>query len=98
MLYSTLTWVARRRRPIPHRRNAVLAATIGLLFGAIGVGIYLRSFLDFVLCTVLTMAAFILFAFTGSAMTLLLCMTTSALYGFHRVRTSNARWPANTAG
>jgi hypothetical protein len=31
------------------------------------------------------------FVITGSAMTLLLCMTAPALYGFHRVRTSNVK-------
>jgi hypothetical protein len=95
MLYSTLTWIARRRRPIARRKSAALAAVIGLLFGAIGVGIYLRSFVDFALCIVLTMVAFVVFAFTGSAMTLLLCMSTSALYGFHRVRMSNRQQSAD---
>ena len=68
-----------------------MAALIGLLFGGIGVGIYLRSFLDFVLCSVVTVIASMAFVITGSAMTLLLCMTAPALYGFHRVRTSNVK-------
>ena len=91
MIYSMLKWIARRRRPLPRRRSATVAALIGLLFGGIGVGIYLRSFLDFVLCSVLTVIASMAFVISGSAMTLLLCMTAPALYGFHRVRTSNVK-------
>jgi hypothetical protein len=97
IIYRTLTFIARRRKPLPRDRSAVLAAIIGLLFGAIGVGIYFRSFLDFVLGSLLTIVAFMGFAMTGSAMTLLLCTTAPALYGFHRVRTSNVKRAAPAA-
>ena len=70
---------------------------IGLLFGAIGVGIYLRSFLDFVVCVVLTSAALLVYQETQSFTALLLYATGSALYGFHRVRASNLKRAAGTA-
>ena len=91
MIYWTLKWIARHRQPLPGHKSAPIAAIIGLLFGGIGVGIYFRSFLDFVLCVLLTLMASMAFVATGSAITLLLCMTAPALYGFHRVRTSNPK-------
>ena len=91
---QVIKWVARHRGPLPKRRNAAAAAVIGLTFGGIGIGIYFRSFLDFVLCSALTMIMSIAFVVTGSSMTLLLCMCAPALYGFHRVRTSNVRLAA----
>lgn len=94
MYNQVIKWVARHRGPLPKRRNAAAAAVIGLTFGGIGIGIYFRSFLDFVLCSALTMIMSIAFVVTGSSMTLLLCMCAPALYGFHRVRTSNVRLAA----
>jgi hypothetical protein len=91
MIYNALKWIARHRRPLRRRRSAIVAALIGLVFGALGVGIYFRSFLDFVLCMLLTMVASMGYVMSGSPMTLLLCMTASSLYGFHRVRMSNLR-------
>lgn len=32
------------------RKNPILAAILGVLFGAFGIGIYFRSFKDFLLC------------------------------------------------
>lgn len=91
MIYSLLKYIARKIGPLPRRKSAPVAAIVGLVFGAIGVGIYFRSFLDFVLCTLLTLVASTAFVISGSAMTLLLCMTAPALYGFHRVRASNQK-------
>jgi hypothetical protein len=92
--YQGIKWVARRRGPLPRRRSAAAAAIIGLLFGGIGIGIYFRSFLDFVVCSALTMIVSMAFVVSGSPMTLLLCMCAPALYGFHRVRTSNVKLAA----
>jgi hypothetical protein len=97
VLYQVLKWTAGRPQPLPRRKSAPVAAIIGLLFGGIGVGIYFRSFLDFVLCTLLTMIASVAYVFTGSAMTLLLCATASGLYGFHRVRMSNVKLASRVA-
>ena len=91
MIYWFLKFIARHRKPLPRDRSAPVAAIIGLLFGGVGVGIHFRSFLDFVLCGALTLIASMAFVITGSAMTLLLCMTAPALYRFHRVRTSNVK-------
>jgi hypothetical protein len=91
VLYQPLKWVARHRRPLARRKSASAAAVIGLLFGGIGVGLYFRSFLDFVLCCLFTVVAFAAFAISGSPMTLLLYVSASALYGFHRVRASNVK-------
>lgn len=91
MYYQGIKLVARWRGPLARRRNPAVAVIVGLLFGGIGVGIYFRSFVDFLLCSVVTMIVWIAFVATGSAITLLLCMCAPALYGFHRARTSNVK-------
>jgi multisubunit Na+/H+ antiporter MnhG subunit len=98
VIYRILRFIARHRKPLPRDRSATVAAIIGLLFGGIGVGIYFRSFLDFVLCSVLTLVASMAFVMTESVMTLLLCATAPALYGFHRVRASNVKRGVAPAG
>jgi hypothetical protein len=97
MILKILNWIARHRKPLPRSRSTPLVVLIGLVFGAIGVGIYLRSFLDFVLCMALTSAAALVYAETQSFGALVLYVTGSALYGFHRVRASNEKRAANPA-
>ena len=97
MIGSVVSWIARRPKALPRSRSTPLVVLIGLLFGAIGVGIYLRSFLDFVGCMVLTSAALLVYQETQSFTALLLYVTGSALYGFHRVRASNEKRVAGPA-
>jgi hypothetical protein len=86
-----IKWVASHRPPLARLRSPAAAAVVGLVFGAIGIGIYFRSFADFVLSTVLTMIMSLAFIVSGSTTALLLCMCAPGVYGFHRVRRSNVR-------
>jgi hypothetical protein len=92
MVNGIVKSIARMRKPLKRRRNAVLAAVAGLLLGSIGVGLYLRSLLDFLIATTLTMCALIGYVATGVVAPFALFYVIAApLYGFHRVRISNAK-------
>jgi hypothetical protein len=97
MIGQSVSWIARHRKPLSRSRSTPLVVLLGLVFGAIGVGIYLRSFLDFVVCMVLTSAAALVYAETQSFGAFVLYVTGSALYGFHRVRASNEKRAADPA-
>ena len=47
--------------PLPEKKNPLLAAVLGFLFGPIGVGIYFRSWMDGLVC----MGVFLFLAMTG---------------------------------
>ena len=47
--------------PLPEKKNPLVAAALGFCFGAIGVGIYFRSWKDTVIC----LAVFLPLAMTG---------------------------------
>jgi hypothetical protein len=89
MPVSILKWVAKRRRPLKRRKNAGLAATLGLTLGALGVGLYLRSVVDFGICFLFTLFALVAYAASGSFLALLAYVGGSAFYAFHRVKASN---------
>jgi hypothetical protein len=91
MSTGILSWIARNRKPLRRRKHAGLAATIGLFFGALGVGIYLRSFMDFTICFVFTFVAALAFASSGSPFALVPYLCGSAIYAFRRVKFSNER-------
>jgi hypothetical protein len=89
MPIGILKWLAVRRRPLKRRKSTGVAVTIGLLFGALGVGLYLRSFVDFTICLMFTTVAAFAAAASSSPFTLIVYLTGSAIYAFHRVRISN---------
>jgi hypothetical protein len=91
MSTGILNWIAKRRKPLHRRKNAGIAATVGLIFGALGVGIYLRSFMDFVVCFAFSLVAFVALAYSGSPFALIPYTCGSAIYAFHRVKFSNER-------
>ena len=62
-----------------------------MLIGAIGVGIYLRSFVDFGICVVLTLIALYGVISTGSVFALFGYLTVSSFYAYHRVQSSNGK-------
>jgi uncharacterized membrane protein YfcA len=96
MYLGPIKWIASRRRPLKRRKSTALAVLAGLLVGGLGVGLYLRSFLDCVIATTLTMLALMSYAATASFAALVLTYGGAAVYAFHRVRESNARLAAAT--
>lgn len=73
-------------RPAPNR-SANVACLIGLLFGGIGLAIYLRTVVDFVFPVALAVLAAVIFGpeagWVGGALV-------AALYGYFRVQVANS--------
>jgi hypothetical protein len=74
-------------RPRVHGKSAGLAFLIGLLFGAPGVGIYLRSWADFFICIGLFLFMLIVLYPTGPGeiLGIPIALVFSGLYGYLRV-------------
>jgi hypothetical protein len=74
-------------QPLNMKRNPAIAAVLGLVFGGLGLAIYLRSIIDFVIpvliAVVLTITVGDLGWFIGA------CLASG--YGYFRVVTSNER-------
>ena len=68
-------------------KNPGIACMVGVLFGSIGLGIYLKSFEDFVICTVVLMLLVIFIPGVGVVPGFLL----TGVYGYFRVKNSNER-------
>ena len=68
-------------------KNASIACLISVFFGSIGLGIYLKSFEDFVICTVLILILIFVIPGIGAVPGFLL----TAVYGYFRVINSNER-------
>lgn len=71
--------------PLKNKKNPVIAAVLGVLFGAIGIGIYFRSWKDFFICMGLFIGLIILIPGLGALPGWLF----SAIYGAYRAHTSN---------
>ena len=69
------------------RKNPNLACIIGLLFGSIGLGIYLQSFSDFIIPTLVLIVVAIIIPGIGAVPGWLF----AGLYGYFRVVNSNER-------
>jgi uncharacterized membrane protein YoaK (UPF0700 family) len=91
-----LKWLAGHRKPLRRRKRPWLAATLGLLLGALGAGVYLGSFVDFVICFVYTAITGVAAQTSGSPLALVPYLTGSAIYAFHRARISNDKRAAQT--
>lgn len=72
--------------PLSTERNPNVACLVGFLFGGIGIGIYFRSFVDFVLL----LGTVIALTVTLGEIGYLGGMVVAALYGYFRVLSSNA--------
>jgi hypothetical protein len=68
-------------------KNPVLAGLIGFLFGGIGLGIYFKSFTDFLMLLAFTIAASV----TLGEAWMVAGATISGTYGYYRALTSNAK-------
>jgi len=76
------------KMPVLHsQKNAALACLLGILFGSIGLGLYFKSFEDFVICTVVIM----LLLLTIPGIGILLAAFLVGAYGYFRVINSNER-------
>ncbi len=79
--------------PLRRERSPQAAATVGFLFGGIGLGIYCRSFIDFALPI---LAAILISVVAGGVaedywIGLVLSSAVVAVYGYFRVMTSNTK-------
>ena len=79
--------------PLKERLSTAAAFFLGLFFGAIGVGIYLRSWKDFFVCLGLFVFLFIMLFPTGPGEVLgpIAGCLFSGIYGAYRVSTSNEK-------
>jgi hypothetical protein len=74
-------------QPLPAKKNPGIALLIGVFFGALGIGIYFRSWKDFFLCLFLFISFTIIFPAIGAIPGWLF----SGVYGAYRAHTSNER-------
>jgi hypothetical protein len=73
-------------------RKPGTAAIIGLVFGSVGLGIYFRSFLDFLIPSVIGFMIGFVTAVAGVAVLGLLAgVVFSTCYGYYRAQESNER-------
>jgi hypothetical protein len=75
---------------LSRRRNPVWALVIGFLTGGVGLGVYLRSFIDVMIPPILTVVATYVSA-KALGLGWLLGPAVAAAYGYARVENSNAR-------
>ena len=78
--------------PLKEKRNPTSAAIIGALTGGVGLGIYFKSFIDFLMPIGVVALAFVAFneigAIGGAAV--------AGLYGYFRATTSNNKLESNS--
>ena len=73
--------------PLKSEKHPTLALVVGLLFGGIGLGIYFRSFVDFILLLGILIA---LIFFVGDV-GMVAGAIVAGLYGYFRVINSNKK-------
>jgi len=76
-----------KMEPLKDEKNPNVACVIGFLLGGIGLGIYFRSFVDFVLLLGILIATVLSFGDAGFVAGAVI----AALYGYFRVVNSNER-------
>ncbi len=82
-----------RMRPLRKERNPVTAAIVGFLFGGIGLGLYFKSVIDFLIPVAFAIATTAVAAVTAkqTAIGFIGGCLIAARWGYHRARQSNAR-------
>jgi hypothetical protein len=77
--------------PLNEKKNPQIAATIGFFFGAIGLGIYFLSFIDFILSFAIWLALyFLMFSVIDDLFSLaFIAGIVLAIYGYFRAERSN---------
>jgi hypothetical protein len=84
-------------KPLPQRKEPVLAAFAGGLGGAFGVGLYLWSVKDFAICFGMALLVMVILAPTvvGEIAALPIGSLFAAFYGAYRVSSSNRKLGSN---
>ena len=73
--------------PLEKKKNPLLAAALGVFFGAVGIGIYFRSWKDFFVCIGLFIGLSIVIPGLGAVPGWLF----AAVYGAYRAHSSNEK-------
>jgi len=73
--------------PLPEEKNPVLAFFLGIFFGALGVGLYFKSWKDFFVCLFLLIFLTVMIPAVGSIPGWLF----AGFYGAYRAYSSNER-------
>lgn len=72
---------------LPEKKNPIIAAILGICFGAIGIGLYFQSWKDFWVC--IGLLIFLLICIPGVGA--IPGWISAAVYGFYRATTSNEK-------
>jgi hypothetical protein len=88
-----------RMQPLRKEHKPVNAAIIGFLFGGIGLGLYFKSWIDFLAPIAFTVATAVAAAMTTqqTGLGVLSGCLIAARWGYYRARQSNARLTAAAA-
>ena len=82
--------IAEELPALKSKKDPVIAAVAGFALGGIGLGLYLQSWLDFLLPGLILIGLVIVSTFTAG-LPLLFVPVVWAIYGFRRCRASNAK-------
>jgi hypothetical protein len=92
-MISIVEQVLNKLPPLKRKTNANVACLIGFLAGGIGLAIYFRTFVDFVIPMAIALATAFAFADVG----IIGGAIVAAIYGFARSHSSNARLALSAA-
>lgn len=87
--------VADRMEPLKTRKDPTLAAICGFAFGGVGLGLYLKSWPDFLIPFGMMLVLMILSVPTGGMLSITVPFFW-AIYGFRRVKASNRALECNS--
>lgn len=74
-------------KPLKSEKDPTIACMVGFFFGSLGLGIYFQSFIDFVMPLFLSIVAMLMIGEIG----LFAVWILTAIYGYYRVVSSNAK-------
>jgi hypothetical protein len=77
-------------KPLEREKDPAVACLIGFFFGGVGLGIYFKSFVDFLMPIGVTLALYALNGVFGNAGWFIGAIV-AGLYGYYRALTSNAK-------
>ena len=77
-------------KPLQSEKDPAVACLIGFFFGGVGLGIYFKSFVDFLMPLGVTVALYAMSGVVGNAGWFIGGIV-AGLYGYYRALTSNAK-------
>jgi hypothetical protein len=89
MQEKLVEFVATRLPPLKRRKNPIVAALVGVMFGGIGLAIYLRSWVDAGLAFVWIIALDVVLTSGLSEIGIITIVAVYGKYGYTRVEASN---------